>query len=147
MTRSLVAQLLREGLAHERDPASVAFALQRWVQEHIQYLRESPETYATPRQTLAWRAGDCDDQVILLCATLRGVKIPCRAVFCGWAKGTDEIPFKHVYAQACLDGQWRTIETVKRVPPGWDACTEKARLGYRVRYEVVGDQCERAAVR
>lgn len=91
---------------------------------------------------MQWGVGDCDDMTILTCAALRGVKIPCRAVFTGWApKGTaGPISFRHVYPEAWIDGRWTAVESVKPVPLGWSADGNKAKEGYRVRRETIGDK-------
>ncbi len=124
-----------------RDTAGLARAVQRYNQTHIKYLREHPETYASPARTLAWGVADCDDLTILTCAALRGAKIPCRAAFVGWLpKGTrGKVPFKHVYPEAWIGHRWVSLESVKPVPFGWDVAVQKLRAGMRVRRATIGD--------
>lgn len=118
--------------------------MQQYNQTKLKYLREYPETYATPERTLQWGVGDCDDFTILTCAALRGAKIPCRAVFVGWAPpGTvGPIKFQHVYPEVWLDppGQWVAAESVKPVPLGWAADVNKRKEGFRIKRATIGDK-------
>lgn len=127
-----------------RDPVGIASAVQKYNQEHIKYLREYPETYASPERTLEWGVADCDDFTILTCAALRGIKIPCRAVFVGSAPGgsVGNIPFKHVYPEAWVGepAKWVALEAVKPVPMGWNFYDEKLKQGFRVRKATIGDR-------
>lgn len=150
--RQHLAELMRDNSIQPRDSVALARAVQAFNQQRIKYLREYPETYASPEKTLEWGVADCDDLTILTCAALRGVKIPCRAVFVGAApKGSaGNIPFKHVYPEAWLPsganttdpkaGHWVALEAVKPVPIGWNFYDEKLKAGFRVRKATIGDR-------
>lgn len=139
--REHLATLMRTHSLPPRDPEGLARAVQTYNQTKIKYLREHPETYASPGRTLQWGVGDCDDLTILTCAALRGAKIPCRAVFVGWSpKGSvGPIHFKHVYPEAFIRDKWVALESVKKVPYGWDSAADKIKKGFRVRRASVGD--------
>jgi hypothetical protein len=49
-----------------------ARALQAWVQSNIRYVRDPPdvELLQTPQKTVEYKAGDCDDQSVLLASLL-----------------------------------------------------------------------------
>src|SRR5258705_11409494 len=72
--RQHLAELMRARGLPARDPRALTEAVQQYNQQKLKYLREYPETYATPERTLQWGVGDCDDFTILTCAALRGVK-------------------------------------------------------------------------
>jgi transglutaminase-like putative cysteine protease len=113
--------MLQEANVTGRHDADVARVAQQWVQRHIRYLREYPETYASPLRTLAWEAGDCDDQVILLASLLRGAKIPTRAAFAFWRSDQDGQRKGHVWTDF-YDREahrWVPLETVRPVKYGW----------------------------
>lgn len=137
--RDFVARVVRELDVPERNPRALAEGIQQWVQRNIRYVREYPEIIASPERTLEWGIGDCDDRTVLVASALRSARIPARAVFVGWKDGPGPVPFKHVYPQACLDGHWVTVETVRPVPLGWDASLAHARKGHRVAVQTIGD--------
>jgi hypothetical protein len=132
---------MRQYRVAPRDTAALTRAVQTYEQDHIKYLREHPETYASPARTLEWGVADCDDLTILTCAALRGAKVPCRAAFIGWLpKGTSgKVPFRHVYPEAWVDTRWVALEAVRKVPWGWDVGVQKLKQGYRVRRGTIGD--------
>jgi len=146
--RTLLAELYKRTRIPPRDPAALARAVQRFAQTHINYLREQPETYAMPSRTLAWQAGDCDDQAMVVCTLLRGARVPCRLVFVGTDKGRGgPIPPQHVYTEAELKpGEWTALETVRQVPAGWSALQAWARKGWRTGVYRHGDASQMKGV-
>jgi transglutaminase-like putative cysteine protease len=143
--REHLARVMDEFNVPPRNPEMLARAIQAWMQQNIRYLREAPETLVHPRRTLDWRVGDCDDMTILTCAALRGAKIPCRAVFVGWSPqgSLGTIPLRHVFPEAFVGGQWRSLESVRPVPFGWDASAFRSTQGMRVRRTSIGDDEKR----
>jgi len=135
----VLAAILQEANVNGKNDSDVAAALQSWVQRHIRYLREYPEVYASPYRTLQWEAGDCDDQVILLCAILRGAKIPCRAAFAFWNDG--DARKGHVWADFYdrARGGWVPIETVRPAAFGWNPLSFLRGKGFDVRWFAAGD--------
>ncbi len=145
--RTVLAELYKRTAIPDRDPAALARAVQQFVQDHIKYLREHPETYATPSRTLAWRVGDCDDQAMVVCTLLRSARIPCRLVLCGANDRGGAIDAQHVYAEAELSpGRWTALETVRRVPPGWNALDQWRKKGRAVAAWRYGDRSQMASV-
>lgn len=146
--RTLLAELYKRTGIPPRDVPALGATVQRFVQTHVRYLREHPETYATPSRTLAWQAGDCDDQAMVVCALLRGARVPCRLVFVGTDKGRGgPIPPQHVYTEAELKpGQWTALETVRQVPAGWNAVDAWARKGWRTGVYRHGDASQMKGV-
>lgn len=116
--------------------------MQHFVQLNIKFLRERPETYASPVRTLQWRAGDCDDQTILTCALLRSARIPARARFAWWIDREGR-KRGHVWCEALPDtaAPWVPLETVRPVAYGFDplAKIEQNNPG-RVDSKLVGDR-------
>lgn len=128
----------------QRDDAQLSRALQRWVQENVRFVREYPERYQTPARTLEWGIGDCDDQSPLMACLLRTCKIPARLCIGGWGEAPEDAPFwRHIYAQALLPidkrNEWVTVETVRRVPLGFDATDWMGEKGFRTARTFVGD--------
>lgn len=58
-------------------------AAQEFVHSFTTYKKEVGDYWATPGETLAAQAGDCDDKAILLCSTLRNY-IPPEKVYCAF---------------------------------------------------------------
>lgn len=58
-------------------------AAQEFVNSFTSYEREQGDYWAMPAETLAARAGDCDDKGILLCSILRNY-IPAEEVYCAF---------------------------------------------------------------
>ena len=86
-------------------------ASQDFVAEFTVYKEEVGDYWGYPFETLAFRAGDCDDLAILLCSILRN-HIPADAVFCAIGtkteRGKDE---GHMWVVAKnKDGKDRIIE-------------------------------------
>jgi transglutaminase-like putative cysteine protease len=138
--RGHVASLVRDYQVPARNPEALSRAVQHHAQHRITYMRERPETYASAARTLEWAIGDCDDLTILIAATLRGCRIPCRAVFCGWTRDPGPIPLLHVYPEAHLPGRgWTALEAVRPVPFGFRADEFKRAQGLRTRAAPFGD--------
>lgn len=115
------AQRIRE-LALQIIPSSAWVdqirAIQQWVQSHVRYVRDPPdqELVQTPQKTLEYRAGDCDDQSVLVCALLTAIGHPCRLIAFGFNGGE----LSHVVSQTLIGTQWVTVETIQARPLGWE---------------------------
>jgi transglutaminase-like putative cysteine protease len=91
--------------------------LQQWVQQNIRYIHDPPsvELVQTPQYTLQQRAGDCDDQAVLLAAMLDSIGHPAQFV----AVGLSGQPLSHVMVQTLIGTQWAGVETIIPKPLGW----------------------------
>ena len=72
--RELTLKLIFPACA-ERDEHEQALTIATWVQDTINYVHENRETFQTPFTTMRLRAGDCDDQSLLVCSMLATVGI------------------------------------------------------------------------
>ncbi len=97
-----------------RDTAAEVAAIGRYVRTHIRYTKDpvDVESVSPPAWTLGARAGDCDDQAILVASLLRAVGIPARFVAVGPAKSH----YVHVFPEARVGTAWVPIDTA--LPPG-----------------------------
>lgn len=88
-----------------------------WVRRNIRFVRDiaGKETLRTPRETLAVRAGDCDDMTMLLAALLGTSGNDIRIVTIGVYPGTPQnpAPFSHVYAEVSDGNQWVAIDPAR----------------------------------
>lgn len=96
--------------------------LHLWVQQSIRYVADvlEVETLQTPELTLAQRAGDCDDQSILLASLLQAVGHPVRFVAVDLGDGRG---LSHVFCETPIGAYWVAAETTEpwdlgRRPPG-----------------------------
>jgi transglutaminase-like putative cysteine protease len=92
-----------------------AEALQLWVRDNIRFLGdvEGVETLQTPDLTLEQRAGDCDDQSILLATLLTSIGHPARFVAVDLGQGG----FSHVFVETPIGAAWIAAETTE---PDWE---------------------------
>lgn len=91
--------------------------LQQWVQTNIAYVHDpvSVELVQTPQYTLQQKAGDCDDQSVLLAAMLDATGHPARFIAVGLAGA----PLSHVMVQTLIGSTWAGVETIIQRPLGW----------------------------
>lgn len=104
-----------------------ARALQSWIQDNIRYVQDPAddsggiELVQTPQYTLQHRAGDCDDQSVLIASMLSAIGHPARFV----AVGFNNQPLSHVLVQTKMSNtgnesqDWATVETIIPKPLGW----------------------------
>ncbi|MHB1798926.1 MAG: transglutaminase-like domain-containing protein [Vulcanimicrobiaceae bacterium] len=99
--------------APPRNTLAEAQAIARYVRGHIRYTRDpvDVESVSPPAWTLGARAGDCDDQAILVASLLRAVGIPARFVAVGPARDH----YVHTFAEAQISGHWVPLDTA--LPP------------------------------
>lgn len=109
------AELIRTRNVPERNDRAMARAIQQYAQQHIKFMRERPERFASPMRTLKWGFGDCDDKTILIATFLRSFRIPVRAKFLRFRmrnKDGSTRKVAHVYPEVQLDGHWEALESV-----------------------------------
>lgn len=82
-----------------------------WTRSTVRYRRDvhGIETLATPSLTLRRRAGDCDDQTVLLCALLESIGHPTRLVLAAYGSEA----FEHVYCQVWDGSTWVDCEPIE----------------------------------
>lgn len=106
-------------LIHECPPKDYlceARTIFGWMQQNIRFTRDvhHVETLMTPDITLYERAGDCDDQVILLNSLLQSIGIPTRLVLVASRRDAPK-EFNHILTEAYLPvngkSKWVAMET------------------------------------
>ena len=129
----------RKAGVRPREYDKQAAALLKWVQnpDNVYYVNEPGERLQDPIYTINAKHGDCDDQVLLLCALFESVRLPWRLVLSGRDSQGQKIrhiegaavpggcTWTHIY---CMVGtppfnptRWYFCETtVEGVPLGWD---------------------------
>lgn len=129
--RALVNEAVREPAQQVRETAlniignagyvGQVRSMQSWVQHNIRYIQDpqSVELVQTPQKTLQWRAGDCDDQAVLIAALLDSIGHPVQFMAMGFRGG----PLAHVLTRTKIGTQWVAVETIRPVglgflPPG-----------------------------
>jgi transglutaminase-like putative cysteine protease len=89
------------------------------VRDGVRYVGDvhNVETLSQARKTLLGRQGDCDDQVILLCAMFESIGYATRFIVAGY-NAPDA--FEHVYCQVrTFEGQWIDCDPTEHCPIGW----------------------------
>lgn|GEM_PF-1056715 len=95
-------------------------ALFYWVKNNIEFRGEADETLQTPKLTLEFQAGDCDDFAMLLVAMARSLGYDATFKTVAVAR-EDPTAYSHVYAVARdkVSGQWTPLDpTVRNFSPG-----------------------------
>jgi len=103
-----------------RNLNEIDFVFQ-WVKQHIDFRGEADETLQSPKVTLDYAAGDCDDISLLLAAMLGSIGYDVRFSTVAVAHD-DPLQFSHVYAEVRYKqtGQWIPLDTtVSESYPGW----------------------------
>jgi len=95
-------------------------ALFDWVRRNIRYTRDiyRVETLHTARRMLQLRAGDCDDQTILLGSMLKATGHPVRLALVGFNPKKPNL-FTHIYLEAQHHSGWIPLDTTVNRPMGW----------------------------
>lgn len=118
----LASQVLRK--VDPKDYFGQVSALHEWVKKNIHYVRDpnGVELLRSPFWTLYYKAGDCDDQAVLLSSLAQavGFKTKFKAI-----KGDSRFPdeFSHVYSQVLIPEKgWVTSDTiVPHAKLGWES--------------------------
>ena len=81
----LAVSICRKFGARSRFYHHQAAALLRWMQDpkNFYYVNEAGERIQDPIVTIAWKMGDCDDGVVLLCALFESIRLDWRFVLSG----------------------------------------------------------------
>jgi hypothetical protein len=136
----LAVDIIRAAGVRPRDYKGQAAALLKWVQDpkNIYYVNEPGERLQDPIYTIRNKFGDCDDQVMVLCALFESVRLPWRLVISGRHMKTGakvrfiegdpyppDVMWAHIYCvvgdHAFQPRRWYFCEaTVDGVPLGWD---------------------------
>lgn len=135
------SDFLREYAVPARDNAALARAIQRYSQDHIRFMRERPERFASPMRTIEWGFGDCDDKSTLIATVLRSFRVPVRLVFTRYDalnKDGTRKKVSHVFPEAQVDGKWQALESVHPWPMGKNPVTEAKLKGYEPTVEIIG---------
>lgn len=117
-----IRELMRRGV-RGHDYAGEVRALFELVRDQIRFTRDphKVETLQSPRQTLEWRAGDCDCRAILLAALLQSIGNPAKLML--RAIGVNRRrpdQFSHVYVVARMNGREVPLDpTWPWMNPGW----------------------------
>lgn len=117
--RQTALNILSNAGVAQRDVLNEARAIYFFVRDRIRFRRDvvDVETLSYPTLTLANRAGDCDDQVVLLNSLLESVGIPTRMVA---ISQVPERQFTHVYSQALVKGRWFAMDTINKNEFGYE---------------------------
>lgn len=108
-------------LTPEKDELHEARTLYEFVRDSIRYMKDvhEVETLSSAEKTLESRAGDCDDQTVLLASLLESVGYPTRFVVAGY---NEPGKFEHVYLQVALNGEWFDCDPTEQAAYfGWGA--------------------------
>ena len=102
-------------------------AVHEYVRKNIRYRRDvnGVETLSTPIKTLEYRAGDCDDQAVLVATLLEAIGHPTRFVA---IKLNHLGPFVHVYTETKIGPKWYSVETTENWPVGYEPPGVKKRM-------------------
>ncbi len=102
-----------------RDWIGICKALQQYVKDNVRYVPDvlGVETLQQAEYTLAMRAGDCDDQSILLASLYETIGQPTQLVAIGFKHNQ----YSHVFVevQPGAAGPWYGAETIIDKPFGW----------------------------
>lgn len=107
--------IVRDAGADQYDDNQKARALFNWAMANMYFVND-PWTKEALRPTvelLKLRAGDCDDiNAILLPSLMGSLGIETRLVTIA-SNPQDPEAFSHIYAEACIDGEWIPIDAAR----------------------------------
>lgn len=114
--RLLALQILNQYQVPNRSGGRSIQALYSWVKQNIRYVKDpvDVETVQDPEATIKIRAGDCDDQAVLMAALAMSIGAAARFVVIGQHRDA----FEHVYPEINIYGRWIPADTVASGPFG-----------------------------
>lgn len=128
LIRQLAVEIRQAARVPARNWYGELQALFQFVRGHITYVRDvrEVETLQTPVRTLQNRAGDCDDQSILLASLLEALGHPTR--FRAVRVAADPSRFSHVFTETAIGTRWVAADTTVPHPLGWRPPDELGRM-------------------
>ncbi len=111
MLRTLAAKLRKDAA----DDAEVARRIRRHVSENFEY-RLGATLFATSREALRDRKGDCSEAAVLVAALLRAAGVPARVAL-GYATLGRGVWIGHAWAEAFIGGEWIGVDAALREFP------------------------------
>jgi transglutaminase-like putative cysteine protease len=119
VVRQTAIAILRKAGVPEKDRAGEVRALFEWVRRNIRYTRDifRVELLHSARRLLELRAGDCDDQTILLSSLLLSTGHPVRLVLAGFQPGRPHA-YSHIYPEVHVAGRWIAVDPTLSGPMG-----------------------------
>lgn len=127
MIRQLAVEIRQAARVPGKDFLGEVKALHRFIRDYITYVRDvhNVETLQTPVRVLQNRAGDCDDQSMLLAALLEAIGHPTRFVAMGFESPDT---YSHVLTETRIGARWVPVETTLERPVGWTPPAQLARM-------------------
>lgn len=115
--RQLALNVIRGVEGRKNFPAQIS-RIQNYVRSNIQYVKDvnGVETVQTPVRTMDNKAGDCDDQSVLVATLLEAIGHPTRFVAIRLSSGG---PFAHVFTETKVGNRWVSVETTENWPIGF----------------------------
>ncbi len=102
-----------------------------WVKANIEFRGEYGETLQTPKMTLYYGAGDCDDQSTLIAALLNSLGYQTRFQTMALRDSIDDLSHVYVEVYDRQSRQWMPVDTtVARSYPGWEPDDVARRVNY-----------------
>ena len=135
--RDLAIKIIRSHKLDGRQYYEVASAIQFWVMTNVTYVPDivGTEVFQEARVTIEKKAGDCDDQSILVCALLMSVGIPARIILMSQSANfnASTSKFTHVFGVAILGAKELKLETIipNALPDYLHPCTALWRIEIR----------------
>lgn len=110
--RLLTLGILERGNVPSKAYRRAAAEIFSWVRSHVRYVKDpiGVETVQAPLVTARLRAGDCDDQSVLVAALAMSIGIPARFRVVGSSRDR----FVHVYPELHVAGAWLPADTVEK---------------------------------
>lgn len=138
LIRQLAVEVRQAAKVPSRDYLGELKALHRFVGDWITYVRDirDVETLQYPTHVLRNRAGDCDDQAMLLASLLESIGHPTRFVAMGFSQAPHprllewhHAPlYSHVLAESLIGNRWVPAETTIERPVGWSPPGQTSRM-------------------
>lgn len=99
-----------------------ARAIFDWIVQNIKYVPDPIyiDAIRSPRELILFPSGDCDDLATLAAALLGSIGIQSRVVAVGF--GNENAPFSHVFTQALIGNEWRTLDATPELNDDGSIC-------------------------